>query len=100
MTKQLQLSVKGSVANLVFSHYSAFLDRLNWTARWSGTARNKSGCPKFSSREEMYTHLNHAFFDDGKRPLDYFEFGVYRGESYYESACGHERADARQTVQC
>jgi O-methyltransferase len=29
----------------------------------------------------MYSYLSHEFFADGGKPIDYFEFGVHRGDS-------------------
>lgn len=70
-----------SIAVRLFPRYSRFLDRVNWTARWSQTAKENIECPRFASREEMYLHLNGAFLDSGQAPIDYFEFGVARGDS-------------------
>jgi hypothetical protein len=77
----LNLSLKRSVANRLFPRYSSFLDRLNWTARWVETAKENSQCPRFDTREKMYEHANRTFFDDGKSPIDYLEFGVFEGNS-------------------
>jgi O-methyltransferase len=77
----LNLSLKRSIANRLFPRYSSFLDRLNWTARWVDTARKNSQCPRFATREKMYEDLNRTFFDNGKLPIDYLEFGVFEGNS-------------------
>jgi hypothetical protein len=87
LATRLNLSIKRSVANYLFPRYSPLLDRLNWTARWVATAKENSQCPRFNSREEMYNHLNQTFFDRGNSPIDYLEFGVYRGDSL-RSWCG------------
>ncbi len=83
LDKQLNLSLKRSVANRLFPRYSSFLDRLNWTARWVDSARESSQCFRFDTREKMYGHLNHAFFNDGRLAVDYLEFGVFRGDSLH-----------------
>lgn len=81
MTQGLGLSFKRSFATFLFPRYSRFLDQLNWTARWNRTVRENSGCPRFDTREEMYSYLSHEFFADGGKAIDYFEFGVHRGDS-------------------
>jgi O-methyltransferase len=86
-------SLKRTLAASLF-RYSEFLDRLNWTARWTKRVRKDRPCPIFSSREEMYEYLNGAFLGDSRAVIDYFEFGVAEGNSL-RSWCGinsHERS--------
>jgi len=78
---QPELSLGRSIAVRLFPRYSPFLDRVNWTARWSQTAKENVECPRFASREEMYLHLSRTYLDNGQAPIDYFEFGVARGDS-------------------
>ncbi len=58
-----------------------FLERINWSARWTETVRNNQDCRKFATREEMFTHLHAENFAAGAQPLDYLEFGVFEGKS-------------------
>jgi O-methyltransferase len=78
---QPELSLGRSIAVRLFPRYSPFLDRVNWMARWSQTAKDNVQCPKFASREEMYLHLSSTLLGGGQAPIDYFEFGVARGDS-------------------
>jgi O-methyltransferase len=77
----LDPSPKRAVTNSLFPFYSKALDRLNWRARWRKTAGENADGPKFHSREELYTYLNLNFLRD---PIDFFEFGVYKGDSLRE----------------
>lgn len=38
-------------------------------------------CPTFASRLELYHYINDTYLSKGEVPLDFFEFGVYRGDS-------------------
>jgi O-methyltransferase len=92
---QPELSVGRSIAVRLFPRYWHFLDRLNWTARWSRTARENVDCPRFASREEMYLYLSSTFLDSGRTPIDYFEFGVARGDSLRSWCSLNEHPDTR-----
>lgn len=78
---QPELSFGRSIAVRLFPRYSPFLDRVNWMARWSQTTKDNAQCPRFASREEMYLHISSTFLEGGQVPIDYFEFGVARGDS-------------------
>ena len=63
------------IASFVLPRYSRLLDKLNWNAKWIGTLRNCSNTPLVASRRELYALVAPT------TPIDYLEFGVYRGAS-------------------
>lgn len=68
-------SLKRSISRRFFPDHSPFHDR------WSQTLRENTRCPRFSSRQQMYEYLNHTLLADGATAIDFFEFGVYQGDS-------------------
>jgi O-methyltransferase len=64
--------------------YSWFLDRANWEARLYSTASAFPSAVELPSREELYSYVSRELLDGGAQPIDYLEFGVYRGESFRE----------------
>jgi O-methyltransferase len=52
----------------------AFLDEIDLQH-----LRDSCPCPRFGQREQMFRHLQATCFES--QPIDYLEFGVYRGES-------------------
>jgi Methyltransferase domain len=60
---------------------SELLARFYWQGRLAETRRACSDVPLFSTREDLYAHVNQAFFDVGSRAMDFLEFGVYQGAS-------------------
>jgi Methyltransferase domain len=81
MSAPLDISIRKRISRLLLPRYSSLLDRMNCSVPWIETVRRCSDCPKFLKREEMYSYLNEIYFEDGKQAVDYFEFGVYQGQS-------------------
>jgi len=75
------ISWRKRLTSLLLPSFSPLLDRANWSARWMDTVRNTKDCKRFPSREEMFAHLHAEHFENGSRPLDYLEFGVFEGKS-------------------
>src|SRR5262249_32268281 len=79
--KTLDISWRKRLTSLLLPSFSPLLDRANWSARWIETVRNTKDCKRFPNREEMFAHLHAEHFENGSRPLDYLEFGVFEGKS-------------------
>jgi len=49
-------------------------------------------CPQFSRRRDLYDYLQRTFIGD--RPIDYLEFGVFRGDTvrYWSEINKHEQS--------
>ena len=77
----LDISLRKRVSHLVFPRFSPFLERMNWSARWIETVRSSPNCLKFATREEMFSHLQAKEFEGGQKAMDFFEFGVFEGQS-------------------
>ncbi len=73
--------MKKVLAGALFPKYSGLLDKLNWNARWLQTVRNTRAIPLFEHREQLHSFINETYFGGGADPIDYLEFGVYRGDS-------------------
>lgn len=68
-------------AKLCFPRYSWLLDRLNWEARLSATAKKFPSAVELASREDLCRYVNDTLLDGGLRAIDYLEFGVFEGAS-------------------
>jgi O-methyltransferase len=72
-----RIAPKKLIAALLFPKYSVLVDKLNWNARWRATKKEAGDIPVFQTREEL-----HRFVQSRPAgPVDYLEFGVWRGES-------------------
>lgn len=72
--------LKRTLAALLIPKYSERLDQANWYARLrSWQAENLSDVPVLHDRAACYEYINRAFV--AGKPMDYLEFGVYRGQS-------------------
>lgn len=70
---------KKMLASKLFPRYSRLLDEVNHNAKVSQWIReHHAGTPTFQSKLELYRHVNSICTDSA---IDYFEFGVYRGDS-------------------
>jgi O-methyltransferase len=92
MKQSFRAAVKSAVAKVMPE--SARLDVLcnlpkieSWRKKYVG-----KDCPQFGKRMELYDYLQTNFVRD--RPVDYVEFGVYRGESikYWSKINEHEQS--------
>jgi hypothetical protein len=73
-----EIITKKRLASWVFPRYSLALDKLNWNARLVATVKESAGIPIFAERQRLHELVNSRF---ANTPIDYFEFGVYRGDS-------------------
>ena len=64
-----------------FAQHSELLARFHWQARLGETRREFRNAPVFPSREDLYFHVNQAFFNGGRVAMDFLEFGVFQGAS-------------------
>src|SRR5579862_8929246 len=78
---RVEVSLKKSLASAVFPKYSEILDKLNWNARWLDTLRKAGTVPIFTHAQALYSFINDEYFKGGADPVDYLEFGVYKGDS-------------------
>jgi O-methyltransferase len=78
---KIDLSLKRRLAAAIFPKYSHTLDKLNWNAHWVDTLRKTADVPLFPYRENLYSFINETCFRGGADPVDYLEFGVYKGAS-------------------
>jgi methyltransferase family protein len=75
------ISLKKTLVGMILPKYSPILDKANWNARWLSTIHNARTIPFFPSRRNLHGFLNETYFAAGTDPIDYLEFGVYRGAS-------------------
>lgn len=68
-------------AKLCFPRYSWVLDRLNWEARLTATAREFPDAVELKTREDLYRYISDTLLGGGKDAIDYLEFGVFEGAS-------------------
>src|SRR5664280_2412353 len=72
-----RMTLKKTIAALLFPRYSAFIDKLNWNAKWMTTVEAARDVPIYQTRLEL-----HRFVQSRETgPIDYMEFGVFQGES-------------------
>lgn len=76
----LGISAKKTIAACILPRYSPLLNKLNWNRRWIDTVKAAKGVPRFREREGLYAFV-HESLCSGAGPVDYLEFGVYRGAS-------------------
>lgn len=72
-----RIAPKKFIAALLFPKYSSLVDKLNWNARWRATKKETGDIPVFQTREELHRFVQSR----SEGPVDYLEFGVWRGES-------------------
>lgn len=75
--------------------YSWLLDRLNWEMHLAGTLRAFPGAVVLPSREQLHDHISEKLLDDGKRAIDFFEFGVAAGASFRRWLDLNDNVDSR-----
>ena len=75
------VALKKALVGMIFPTYSPILDKANWNARWLSTIHTSGTLPLFSSRTDLHGFLNETQLKGGEDPIDYLEFGVYRGAS-------------------
>lgn len=86
-----RISSKKRIAALLFPRYSAFIDKLNWNAKWMASVKATGDIPLFRTRDELHR------FVQARRigPLDYLEFGVWKGTSLRWWCEGNAHPDSR-----
>ncbi len=95
MSTSLDITFRKKVSNLILPRYSLLLDRMNWCARWTETIRQNANCAKFATREDLYRYISAKYLAEARQPVDYFEFGVFEGESIKYWADLNRHAESR-----
>lgn len=72
-----RMSPKKRIAALLFPRYSIFAEKLNWNAKWMATVKEAGDIPLFRARHELHRFVQAREFG----PIDYLEFGVWKGGS-------------------
>ena len=86
-----RISAKKRIAGLLFPRYSAFIDKLNWNAKWIATVKEAGDMPLFQTRRELHRFVQSRTVG----PIDYMEFGVWRGASMRLWCESNTDADSR-----
>jgi O-methyltransferase len=73
-----RISPKRLLAGALFPRYSRFIDKLNRNALFLDFARANTATPLYEGRLEMFDDVIGRI---GDGPIDYLEFGVWKGES-------------------
>jgi O-methyltransferase len=71
-------SLKHRLASAAVRQPLTVLDQINWNARFNAWARAAVDIPRFEQREDLYRFVHRPL---AGAPIDYLEFGVFRGES-------------------
>src|SRR5271163_487624 len=95
MGASLDITFRKKVSNLILPRYSLLLDRMNWCARWTATIRQNAQCAKLATREDLHQHINTKYLAGSGKPVDYFEFGVFEGESIKFWAAMNRNVESR-----
>src|ERR1700738_5222015 len=90
LTNPVRPFLRIALEKTIFREYRERIERFNWNARLVKTLHQHSRSPILANREEMYSYLNRSRIDGGLIPIDFLEFGVFRGESL-RKWCGLNR---------
>ena len=72
------LSPKKRIGALLFPKYSKLIEKLNWNARWIAELNAAGDVQHFGVRPELHEFVCKSA---GPGPIDYMEFGVWKGAS-------------------
>jgi|SRR6185312_7053917 len=72
------MSLKKTFANALFPHPVPSLEKISWSARFNAWRAANAGIPVFAQRAGFYDHVGALI---SGQPMDYLEFGVFRGAS-------------------
>jgi len=81
MRNPIRPLVRMALEKTLFREYRERIERFNWNARLKKTLDGWAEAPLFLSRDEMYLYLNCERICAGQTPIDFLEFGVFRGDS-------------------
>jgi hypothetical protein len=85
---------KKKLASRIFPIYSKLLEEVNNNAKVRKWIReHKKDTPIFQSKLDLYNHVNATVCNSSA--IDYFEFGVYRGDSIRNWASINSHPDSR-----
>ena len=89
----MNIRKKQSISKLLWRHYSVIIDRINRNAINRKFAVNNKNVPVFIDRSKQWSYVYHEVLQDA--PVDYLEFGVYKGDSINEWSLLSSSADSR-----
>lgn len=81
------------IAGYLWPRYSKFLDAVNRNACVAKWARRHADLPYFTHRNELYDYINREIIHQS--PIDYLEFGVFKGDSFRKWLQLNTRAKSR-----
>jgi len=89
----MDIGKKQQIFLFLWRRYSVTFDRMNRNAISREFAEKNQGVPVFPNRYEQYKYIYHDILKDV--PIDYLEFGVFRGDSIREWCFLSTSADSR-----
>lgn len=75
----MNIRTKQKIATLFWKKYSITFDRINQNALQCRWLRDNKSVPVFQDKFNYFTFINEQILKD--EPIDFFEFGVYKGKS-------------------
>ncbi|MCW6169356.1 MAG: TylF/MycF family methyltransferase [Thermoplasmatales archaeon] len=78
----MDIREKQTIAMLLWRRYSITIDRMNRNAINRTFADGNQNVPVFAGRSKQWQYIYHEILKD--EPIDYLEFGVFRGDSIHE----------------
>lgn len=79
MSVNHRLALRKRLSSLLFRRYSETLDRMNHNPSFIAFAEQHADLLTVSDKLQLHAYLHSQFI--GQSPIDYLEFGVFRGES-------------------
>jgi hypothetical protein len=70
------------IAPYLYPKYSLTIDNINLNPILKQLCNENKGCPQFSNRREYFRYIGEEIIKGN--PIDYLEFGVYKGDSIKE----------------
>ena len=70
------------ISPYIYPRYSFMVENLNLNPLLKKLLDENKGCPEFYNKTEYFSYLSKELINDN--PIDYLEFGVYKGNSIRE----------------
>lgn len=78
----MDIRIMQSISMFFWRRYSVTIDRMNQNAINRKFALDNQNVPVFEDRSKQWSYLYHEVLQDV--PVDYLEFGVYKGDSIHQ----------------